>query len=58
MDRQQHAQREPRWRALARDVAANAHPVSVSGDFNTSPATGDLRKLPDGLRNANYAVAI
>ncbi|MEO3930799.1 endonuclease/exonuclease/phosphatase family protein [Micromonosporaceae bacterium B7E4] len=53
--RQQHAQREPQWRALARDVAANPHPTLVAGDLNTSPAMGDLAKLPDRLRDASYA---
>ncbi|MEO3748341.1 endonuclease/exonuclease/phosphatase family protein [Plantactinospora sp. B5E13] len=53
--REQHAQREPQWRALARDVPTNPHPVLVAGDLNTSPAMGDLAKLPDGLRDAGYA---
>ncbi|WP_422769008.1 endonuclease/exonuclease/phosphatase family protein [Plantactinospora sp. WMMC1484] len=53
--RQQHAQREPQWRALAADVAANRSPVLVAGDLNTSPAMGDLAKLPGGLRDASYA---
>ncbi|WP_433532943.1 endonuclease/exonuclease/phosphatase family protein [Micromonospora sp. CA-263727] len=54
--RRQHAQREPQWRALARDVRSNPHPVLVAGDLNTSPAMGDLGKLPDGLRDASYAM--
>ncbi|MEU6075720.1 endonuclease/exonuclease/phosphatase family protein [Micromonospora sp. NPDC047074] len=54
--REQRAQREPQWRALARDVRANPHPVLLAGDLNTSPAMGDLRKLPDGLRDASYAM--
>ncbi|MBQ1024028.1 endonuclease/exonuclease/phosphatase family protein [Micromonospora sp. C95] len=54
--REQHAQREPQWRALAADVTANPHPVLLAGDLNTSPAMGDLRKLPDGLRDAGYAM--
>lgn len=54
--REQHAQREPQWRALARDVEANPHPALVAGDLNTSPAMGDLRKLPDSLRDARYAM--
>ncbi|MDW5325323.1 endonuclease/exonuclease/phosphatase family protein [Plantactinospora sp. KLBMP9567] len=53
--RQQHAQREPQWRALARDVAVNPHPMLLAGDLNTSPAMGDLTKLPDRLRDASYA---
>ncbi|MEV2238329.1 endonuclease/exonuclease/phosphatase family protein [Micromonospora sp. NPDC049891] len=54
--REQHAQREPQWRALAADVTANPHPVLLAGDLNTSPAMGDRRKLPDGLRDASYAM--
>ncbi|MFG2011494.1 endonuclease/exonuclease/phosphatase family protein [Micromonospora sp. NPDC048868] len=54
--REQHAQREPQWRALARDVGSNPHPVLLAGDLNTSPAMGDLRKLPDGLRDAGHAM--
>ncbi|MBE1489790.1 endonuclease/exonuclease/phosphatase family protein [Plantactinospora soyae] len=55
--REQHAQREPQWRALARDVAANPNPRLVAGDLNTSPAMGDLAKMPDGLRSANHATS-
>ncbi|MGC5050968.1 endonuclease/exonuclease/phosphatase family protein [Micromonospora sp. DT48] len=54
--REQYAQREPQWRVLAADVAANPHPKLLAGDLNTSPAMGDLRKLPDGLRDAAYAM--
>ncbi|MDT0529127.1 endonuclease/exonuclease/phosphatase family protein [Micromonospora sp. DSM 115977] len=43
-------------RALARDVGSNPHPVLLAGDLNTSPAMGDLRKLPDGLRGAGHAM--
>ncbi|MGW4466252.1 endonuclease/exonuclease/phosphatase family protein [Micromonospora sp. NPDC004704] len=52
----QHGQREPQFRALARDVAANDNPILLAGDLNTSPAMGDVRKLPDGLRDAAYAM--
>ncbi|MEV6692139.1 endonuclease/exonuclease/phosphatase family protein [Micromonospora sp. NPDC051196] len=55
--REQRAQREPQWRALARDVADNPHPVLLAGDLNTTPAMGDLRKVPDGLRDAQYAMS-
>ncbi|MFK3985154.1 endonuclease/exonuclease/phosphatase family protein [Micromonospora sp. NPDC050397] len=54
--REQHAQREPQLRALARDVAGNDNPVLLAGDLNTSPAMGDLRELPEGLRDAGYAM--
>jgi endonuclease/exonuclease/phosphatase (EEP) superfamily protein YafD len=50
--RDQHAQREPQWRALAADVSANRNPILVAGDFNTSPAMGDLRKMPSRLHDA------
>ncbi|WP_426511603.1 endonuclease/exonuclease/phosphatase family protein [Dactylosporangium sp. McL0621] len=50
--RDQHAQREPQWRALAADVDANRNPILVAGDFNTSPAMGDLRKVPARLHDA------
>ena len=55
--REQYAQREPQWRALATDVDGNDHPVLVAGDLNTSPAMGELRELPDGLRDARHAMA-
>ncbi|MGC5032520.1 endonuclease/exonuclease/phosphatase family protein [Micromonospora sp. DT229] len=55
--REQRAQREPQWRALARDVRANPHPVLLAGDLNTTPAMGDLRKVPEGLRDAKYAMS-
>ncbi|MEU5551146.1 endonuclease/exonuclease/phosphatase family protein [Micromonospora sp. NPDC047793] len=54
--REQRAQREPQWRALARDVRDNPNPVLLAGDLNTTPAMGDLRKLPDGLRDAAHAM--
>ncbi|RKR92048.1 endonuclease/exonuclease/phosphatase (EEP) superfamily protein YafD [Micromonospora pisi] len=54
--REQHRQREPQLRALTRDVAANDNLVLLAGDLNTSPAMGDLRELPGGLRDASYAM--
>ncbi|WP_433615652.1 endonuclease/exonuclease/phosphatase family protein [Dactylosporangium sp. CA-139114] len=50
--RDQHAQREPQLRALTADVDANRNPILVAGDFNTSPAMGDLRKIPPRLHDA------
>ncbi|MBT8224885.1 MAG: endonuclease/exonuclease/phosphatase family protein, partial [Dactylosporangium sp.] len=50
--RESNARRQPQLRALARDVADNHNPVLVSGDFNSSPAMGDMRGLPDGLHDA------
>ncbi|WP_086837920.1 endonuclease/exonuclease/phosphatase family protein [Amycolatopsis kentuckyensis] len=40
--------RKAQLAGLAEDVAANPNPLLVAGDFNTSPAMGDL----DGLRGA------
>ncbi|WP_432839976.1 endonuclease/exonuclease/phosphatase family protein [Dactylosporangium sp. CA-092794] len=54
--REQRAQREPQWRALAADVAANPGPALVAGDFNTTPAMGDLNKVPSRLRDASTAL--
>lgn len=53
--REQDRARKPQFRALARDVAANPHPVLVAGDFNTTPAMGDVREFPAGLRDAQRA---
>jgi endonuclease/exonuclease/phosphatase (EEP) superfamily protein YafD len=50
--REQHDQRGPHLRALARDVAANDHPVLVAGDLNTTAAMGDRRRFPAGLDDA------
>lgn len=54
--RQQDSARKPQFRALARDVAANPHPVLVAGDLNTTPAMGDVREFPAGLRDAQRAI--
>src|SRR5262249_12878327 len=40
---------------LARDLAANIHPALVAGDFNASPAVGDVRRLAAVSRDAIYA---
>jgi endonuclease/exonuclease/phosphatase (EEP) superfamily protein YafD len=53
-----------RWRAhdrnshyecLAGDLAANAQPSLVAGDFNASPAVGDLRRLAGAATDAIHA---
>jgi endonuclease/exonuclease/phosphatase family metal-dependent hydrolase len=41
--------------ALTQDVAANANPVVVAGDFNTSPAMADLDQLRERLHDAAEA---
>ncbi|GGW29393.1 hypothetical protein GCM10010340_03830 [Streptomyces griseoloalbus] len=46
------AARERQYAALLRDVDANPRPVFVAGDFNTTPAMGDLDGLRDTLRDA------
>ncbi|WP_326553817.1 endonuclease/exonuclease/phosphatase family protein [Micromonospora sp. NBC_01813] len=50
--REQHQRRVAQLRALSADVAGNANPVLLAGDLNTTPAMGDLRRLPAGLRDA------
>lgn len=50
--RQQRQRRLAQWRVLAADVAANPYPVLLAGDLNTTPAMGDTRRLPSGLRDA------
>jgi endonuclease/exonuclease/phosphatase (EEP) superfamily protein YafD len=54
--REQWNQREPQWTVLADDVAANPQPVLVAGDLNTTPAMGDLRKLPSRVHDASGAM--
>jgi endonuclease/exonuclease/phosphatase (EEP) superfamily protein YafD len=52
----QHAEsRNLHYHRLARDLAANAHPALIAGDFNASPAVGDLRRLADIANDAIYA---
>ncbi|MDG6106282.1 endonuclease/exonuclease/phosphatase family protein [Dactylosporangium aurantiacum] len=41
---------------LRADLAGNAHPAIVAGDFNTSPAMGDLAVLRDTLHDASTAL--
>ena len=41
--------------ALHADVAANPNPVLVTGDFNSTGAMGELRRLFRQLRSANHA---
>lgn len=52
-DRQ--AQRERQFRALRDDLRRNGGPRLIAGDFNTSPAMGDLRRLGGGLIDAAAA---
>ncbi|MCI4066782.1 endonuclease/exonuclease/phosphatase family protein [Micromonospora sp. R77] len=50
--RERDAARRAQLAGLGADVAANPNPVLVAGDFNTTPAMGDLRGLRDRLRDA------
>ena len=43
--RQADARRQAQFTGLSDDVAANPHPTVVAGDFNTTPAMGDLGRL-------------
>jgi endonuclease/exonuclease/phosphatase (EEP) superfamily protein YafD len=45
-------ERRDHYAALLRDVADNPNAVFVSGDFNTTPAMGDLDGLREGLVDA------
>lgn len=50
--RERDAVRRAQLAALERDAAASPHPVLISGDFNTTPAMGDLRGLREAFRDA------
>jgi endonuclease/exonuclease/phosphatase (EEP) superfamily protein YafD len=46
------AARDRQFTALERDVHGNDNPILVAGDFNTSPAMGELRPLAGELDDA------
>ncbi|MGW4161704.1 endonuclease/exonuclease/phosphatase family protein [Streptomyces sp. NPDC004788] len=50
--RRRAAARDAEYAALVADLRGNPHPVLVTGDFNTSAAIGDIRRLPRSLRDA------
>jgi endonuclease/exonuclease/phosphatase (EEP) superfamily protein YafD len=50
--RQRAASRNLHYHCLARDLAANTHPALVAGDFNASPAVGDLQRLAEVATDA------
>lgn len=52
--RQRFDARQRQYTALERDVRGNRNPIVVAGDFNTSPAMGDIRRL-SGLTDAAEA---
>ena len=47
--------RQRQYSALEHDVRGNRNPIVVAGDFNTSPAMGDIRRLSDRLNDAASA---
>lgn len=47
--------RNSHYQCLAGDLAANVQPSLVAGDFNASPAVGDLRRLTDVATDAIHA---
>ncbi|MFJ7989284.1 endonuclease/exonuclease/phosphatase family protein [Streptomyces sp. NPDC096351] len=50
--RRRAAARDREYAALVADLRDNPHPVLVTGDFNTSAAIGDIRRMPRSLRDA------
>ncbi|OKJ56802.1 hypothetical protein AMK27_24090 [Streptomyces sp. CB02009] len=50
--RRRAAARDREYAALVADLRGNPHPVLVTGDFNTSAAIGDIRRMPRSLRDA------
>ena len=47
-----HFIRADEYDALLRDVSNNSLPLVIAGDFNTSPAMGDNRRLLDSTQDA------
>jgi endonuclease/exonuclease/phosphatase (EEP) superfamily protein YafD len=54
--RERDAGRQRQLAGLRADLAANHRPGIVAGDFNTSPAMGDLAALRASLHDANTAL--
>ncbi|MFJ4905971.1 endonuclease/exonuclease/phosphatase family protein [Streptomyces sp. NPDC093249] len=50
--RETDAVRREHYAALLADARANPRPLLISGDFNTTPAMGDLRGLRESFRDA------
>ncbi|MFD7538981.1 MULTISPECIES: endonuclease/exonuclease/phosphatase family protein [unclassified Streptomyces] len=50
--RRRHGARRREYDALVADLLANPHPFLVSGDFNTSAAIGDIRRMPRAAHDA------
>ncbi|MER7945768.1 endonuclease/exonuclease/phosphatase family protein [Streptomyces sp. NPDC096079] len=50
--RRRAAARDREYAALVADLRGNPLPVLVTGDFNTSAAIGDIRRMPRSLRDA------
>ncbi|MEV0233734.1 endonuclease/exonuclease/phosphatase family protein [Nonomuraea sp. NPDC050786] len=49
--------REASYRAISADIAANPNPAVLAGDFNTSPAMGIRRLLPERLVDRTPALS-
>ncbi|AQZ61738.1 unnamed protein product [[Actinomadura] parvosata subsp. kistnae] len=56
LSRAQHEARAANLRALAADIRANPQPALLAGDFNTSPAMGLLRLVPERMADATPAL--
>ena len=46
--------RQAQFRGLLADLKADPHPALVAGDFNTSPAMGDIKRLTGRLNDASH----
>jgi len=54
--REQHAKRDVHLAALHHELSTHDGTAVVAGDFNTSPAMGELADLPDRLADATPAM--
>ncbi|MFC7308118.1 endonuclease/exonuclease/phosphatase family protein [Streptomyces monticola] len=52
---EQHQRRAAHLRALTHDLTRNRRPTLVAGDFNSTPASGDLREIRSLLSDATPA---
>lgn len=55
--RYNHNRRRASFRVLQQDIEANANPVVVGADLNTSPSMGSRRWLPSGLDDNRAALS-
>lgn len=54
--RSRAADRRHEYDALTADLRANPHPCVIAGDFNTSPAIGELRRIRAVARDESRAL--